>query len=116
MKGWRSPFIVLTFGSSQGSIPLAALGAALGLVVVVAVGIAVHAPLSRVPENAMKFAVGIMLSTFGVFWVVEGAGGNWPGGDLSILAVLVFMLAVAFGNVWMLRTRRERDIAAASPA
>ena len=116
LEGLEVAFIVLTFGSSQGSIPLAALGAVLGLIVVVAVGVAVHAPLSRVPENAMKFAVGVMLSTFGVFWVVEGAGIGWPGGDLAIIGVLAFILLVAFGNVALLRNRRERQLAVSSPA
>lgn len=116
LEGLEVAFIVLTFGSSQGSIPLAALGAALGLIVVVAVGAVVHAPLSRVPENAMKFAVGIMLSTFGVFWVVEGAGIDWPGGDLSIVGILIFMLAIAFGNVSLLRARRDRRLATTSLA
>jgi len=97
---------VLTFGSSQGSIPLAATGAIIGLVLVGVVGVAVHAPLSRVPENAMKFAVGAMLATFGIFWTVEGAGIAWPGADLAILGILAFVLLVAFGNVALLRGRR----------
>jgi len=116
LEGLEVAFIVLTFGSSQGSIPLAALGAGLGLLVVGVVGLAVHAPLSRVPENAMKFAVGVMLSTFGVFWVVEGAGIAWPGNDLSILGILAFILLIAFGNVSFLRTRRERQVAVSSLA
>ena len=74
-------FIVLTFGSAQGSIPLAAAGAAAALLLVVVVGVLVRAPLARVPENAIKFAVGTMLTTFGIFWSVEGAGADWPGGD-----------------------------------
>jgi len=115
LEGLEVAFIVLTFGSSQGSIPLAALGAAIGLVVVVVVGAVVHAPLSRVPENAMKFAVGLMLSTFGVFWVVEGAGISWPGDDLAILGIFAFMIAIAFSNVSLLRTRRDRQLTT-SPA
>lgn len=106
LEGLEVAFIVLTFGSSQGSIPLAATGAIIGLVVVGVVGVAVHAPLSRVPENAMKFAVGVMLTTFGIFWTVEGAGIAWPGADVAILGILVFVLLVAFGNVALLRGRR----------
>ncbi len=113
LEGLEVAFIVLTFGSSQGSIPLAALGAALGLVVVVVVGVVVHAPLSRVPENAMKFAVGLMLTTFGIFWTVEGSGIAWPGEDLAILGILAFVIAVSFGLVAMLRGQRERDAATA---
>ncbi len=106
LEGLEVAFIVLTFGSSQGSIPLAATGAIIGLVLVGVVGVAVHAPLSRVPENAMKFAVGAMLATFGIFWTVEGAGIAWPGADLAILGILAFVLLVAFGNVALLRGRR----------
>src|SRR5207253_9297625 len=73
---FRSVFIVLTFGSAQGSIPLAAAGAGGALVLVGGVGVAVRAPLARVPENAMKFAVGVMLTTFGIFWSAEGAGAD----------------------------------------
>ena len=69
-------FIVLTFGSTQGSIPLAAAGAAVAIVLVALVGVLARAPLARVPENTMKFAVGIMLTTFGIFWSAEGAGAR----------------------------------------
>ena len=116
LEGLEVAFIVLTFGSSQGSIPLAALGAAIGLVVVAIVGVAIHAPLSRVPENAMKFAVGIMLTTFGIFWSVEGAGGNWPGSDLSLLGVLAFVIIVAFAMTGVLRNQKTRDTATTRPA
>ena len=83
LEGLEVVFIVLTFGSAQGSIPLAAAGAAGALVLVAGVGIAVRAPLARVPENRMKFAVGVMLTTFGIFWSAEGAGAHWPGADAS---------------------------------
>ena len=75
---------MLTFGSTQGSIPLAALGAGIALVLVAVVGVLVRAPLARVPENTMKFAVGVMLTTFGIFWSAEGAGAHWPGDDASL--------------------------------
>src|SRR5215813_8186997 len=68
LEGLEVAFIVLTFGASNGNIPLAALGAGIALLLVVIVGAVVHKPLSRVPENAMKFTVGLMLTTFGVFW------------------------------------------------
>src|SRR5581483_7206963 len=79
LEGLEVVFIVLTFGSAQHSIPLAAVGAGGALVLVAGVGIAVRAPLARVPENLMKFAVGVMLTTFGIFWSTEGAGAHWPG-------------------------------------
>src|SRR5205814_3353311 len=74
LEGLEVAFIVLTFGSAQGQIGVAALGAAAALVVVLGVGAIVHAPLSRVPENTLKFGVGVMLTSFGVFWANEGVG------------------------------------------
>jgi uncharacterized membrane protein len=105
LEGLEVAFIVLTFGTNQGSIPLAALGAGLAVVLVVIVGAVVHRPLSRVPENTMKFAVGLMLTTFGLFWGAEGAGIAWPGQDVAILGILAFMSAVSFGLVVALRQR-----------
>lgn len=103
LEGLEVAFIVLTFGSSQGSIPLAAAGALAAVLLVAALGILVRAPLSRVPENAMKFGVGIMLTTFGIFWSVEGAGAHWPGDDAALPALLVFVLGASFGLVGLLR-------------
>ena len=108
LEGLEVAFIVLTFGSTQGSIPLAAGGAAAAIVLVTAVGVLVRAPLARVPENTMKFAVGIMLTTFGIFWSTEGAGGHWPGGDAAILGVLAFVVLWSAALVAMLRRRHER--------
>src|SRR6201999_1409976 len=93
LEGLEVAFIVLTFGATQGSIPLAAAGAAGALVVVAGVGVAVRAPLARVPENTMKFAVGLMLTTFGTFWAGEGAGADWPASDASLLGLLAFFAA-----------------------
>src|SRR5919205_206033 len=81
LEGLEVAFIVLTFGSTQGSIPLAAVGAGAAVVVVAVAGLVAHRPLARVPENAMKFAVGIMLTSFGIFWAAEGTGAHWPGND-----------------------------------
>lgn len=107
LEGLEVAFIVLTFGSTQGSIPLAAVGAAAALVLVAGVGIAVRAPLARVPENSMKFAVGIMLTTFGIFWGAEGAGAHWPGADASLPGVLAFVCASAALLVALLRRQRR---------
>jgi uncharacterized membrane protein len=106
LEGLEVAFIVLTFGSAQGSIPLAVAGAAAAVVVVVAVGAVARAPLSRVPENSMKFAVGVMLTTFGIFWGAEGAGADWPGGDAALPVVLLFVVLLSFGLVSTLRRRR----------
>ncbi len=109
LEGLEVVFIVLTFGSTQGSIPLAAAGAAVALVLVAGVGIAVRAPLARVPENTMKFTVGIMLTTFGIFWSAEGAGAHWPGSDAALLGVLAFVCASSLLLVRLLqRERRAR--------
>ncbi len=94
LEGLEVAFIVLTFGANQGDVPLAALAAALAVVVVGAAGAAARAPLARVPENAMKFAVGVLLTSFGTFWGAEGAGASWPGGDAA-LPVLVALFAAA---------------------
>src|SRR4051812_19914431 len=84
LEGLEVAFIVVTFGSTQGRLDLAALGAGIALVLVVIVGVLVRAPLARVPENTMKFAVGVMLTTFGIFWATEGVGADWPGDDASL--------------------------------
>jgi uncharacterized membrane protein len=107
LEGLEVAFIVLTFGSSQGSIPLAAAGAAAALVIVAAIGFVAKAPLSRVPENTIKFAVGVMLTTFGIFWSVEGAGADWPGGDAAVLYVLAFVIVLSAAFVQLLRRRLE---------
>ncbi|MBA3946965.1 MAG: hypothetical protein H0X37_20685 [Herpetosiphonaceae bacterium] len=109
LEGLEVAFIVLTFGTSQHSIPLASLGAVLALLAVVIAGALVHQPLSRVPENTLKFSVGLMLSAFGIFWSVEGTGIAWPGADLSILGILVFLTLASLGIVTMLRRMRERQ-------
>ncbi len=106
LEGLEVAFIVLTFGSTQGSIWLAALGAAVALVLVAGVGIAVRAPLARVPENSMKFAVGVMLTTFGIFWSTEGAGAHWPGSDASLVGVLAFVITCSAALVALLRRQR----------
>jgi uncharacterized membrane protein len=72
---------------------LAAAAAAAAVLLVAAVGIAVRRPLARVPENAMKFSVGVMLTSFGIFWGAEGAGAHWPGGDAALLVVVPSVLA-----------------------
>ena len=113
LEGLEVAFIVLTFGSTQGSIPLAALGAGAAVLLITVVGVAVRAPLARVPENTMKFAVGIMLTTFGIFWAAEGAGATWPGSDASLLAVLAFVIASSALLVGLLRRQKRATLVAA---
>lgn len=106
LEGLEVVFIVLTFGANQHDVGLAAAAAAAAVLAVTGAGVVVHAPLARVPENAMKFAVGVMLTSFGIFWGAEGAGAHWPGSDAALLAILPATLAVALGLVAALRRRR----------
>ena len=103
LEGLEVVFIVVTFGATQGHTGAAALAAVAALVVVGAVGLAVHRPLTRVPENTLKFMVGVMLTSFGLFWSAEGAGAHWPGNDLFILALEALTTAVAGATVAVLR-------------
>ena len=105
LEGLEVVFIVLTFGANQGRIGLAAAAAAAAVVLVVITGIAVHAPLARVPENAMQFGVGGMLTSFGIFWGTEGAGAHWPGGDSALLAIIPLTLGFALATVVAARRR-----------
>ena len=106
LEGLEVAFIVITFGSTQGNVGLAALGAAAALVLVTLAGLLIRTPLARVPENTLKFAVGVMLTTFGIFWSAEGAGARWPGDEASLPGVLGFVIALSFAAVAMLRRRR----------
>jgi uncharacterized membrane protein len=115
LEGLEVAFIVLTFGTNQGNIPLAAVAAAAAIVLVVGVGIAVRAPLARVPENMLKFAVGLLLTTFGTFWGAEGAGAHWPGSDGAALVILAVLAIVSLGVVRLLR-QPERPSATPAPA
>jgi uncharacterized membrane protein len=108
LEGLEVAFIVVTFGSNEHNVALAALAAGAAVVLVVAAGIAVRAPLSRVPENTLKFAVGVMLTAFGTFWGAEGAGAHWPGGDAAILALVAFVLASSVIFVVAMRRRHTR--------
>jgi uncharacterized membrane protein len=106
LEGLEVVFIVLTFGSTAHRIPLAAAAAGCALVLVATVGVLVRAPLSRAPENAMKFAVGIMLTTFGIFWGAEGTGVRWPGGEIALIGVLGFVALSSLALVLLLRQQR----------
>jgi uncharacterized membrane protein len=112
LEGLEVAFIVVGFGSTQGRLGLAAGAAAAAVVLVVAVGVAVRGPLERVPENTLKFVVGVLLTSFGIFWGGEGAGVEWPGTDLAIPA-----LAGLIGLVSILLTqglrRRQQSLRAA---
>ncbi len=111
LEGLEVVFIVLTFGSNDRNLPLASVAAGAAVLVVAAAGIAVRAPLARVPENSMKFVVGVMLTGFGTFWGAEGAGARWPASDASLPVVIAAVALFAFGLVALLRrTRRDRSV------
>jgi uncharacterized membrane protein len=110
LEGLEVAFIVLTFGTSHGSIPLAAAGAAAGLAVVGVAGLLIHAPLSRVPENTLKFSVGVMLTSFGIFWSGEGAKVDWPGGEIALLGIIAFIVAVSLGMTRLLSMQRRQAL------
>jgi uncharacterized membrane protein len=106
LEGLEVVFIVIAFGAAQGRFDVAIAGAAAAVVLVVVVGVLVRKPLERVPENTIKFAVGLLLTSFGIFWAAEGAGVDWPGDELSLLAVIAFVGALSFGLVRSLRRQR----------
>jgi uncharacterized membrane protein len=108
LEGLEVVFIVIAFGSAEGHLGLAAAGAVAALVVVLVAGVLAKGPLSRVPENTIKFAVGLLLTSFGCFWAAEGAGVNWPGDELSLLGVIAFFVVV---SIVLVRVLRRRPIA-----
>jgi uncharacterized membrane protein len=110
LEGLEVVFIVLTFGASQDRVALAALAAGLAVLAVAVAALAVRAPLARVPENALKFGVGVMLSSYGIFWGSEGAGARWPGSDAALVVLIPSMLFSSLAMVWFLdRARKQAD-------
>ena len=83
LEGLEVVFIVIAVGAGRGLVVPASLGALAAAALVLVAGLLIHRPLARVPENTLKFAVGVMLSAFGIFWVGEGLGVPWPGEDLG---------------------------------
>ena len=103
LEGLEVVFIVIAVGAGRGLVVPASLGALAAAVLVLAAGLLIHRPLARVPENTLKFAVGVMLSAFGIFWVGEGLGVPWPGEDLAIPAIALLFLASASSAVRAVR-------------
>jgi uncharacterized membrane protein len=106
LEGLEVAFIVISFGTAQGKVGLAAGAAAAAAFAVVAVGLVVRGPLERVPENSLKFVVGVLLTSFGIFWGGEGAGVDWPGSDLAIFGIVAFLAVVSFVLTRVLRRQR----------
>jgi Ca2+/H+ antiporter, TMEM165/GDT1 family len=106
LEGLEVVFIVIAVSAGRGLIWPASMGALAACAVVLVIGMIVHKPLSRVPENTLKFAVGIMLSAFGVFWTGEGLGIEWPGHDLMLVALAAIFLLVGLTTATMLQKLR----------
>ena len=116
LEGLEVAFIAVSFGSTEGRLGLAAGAAAAAVVLVVTVGLLVRGPLERVPENSLKYVVGLLLTSFGVFWGGEGAGVEWPGSDLAILGILAFLGLVSYALTRALRRRQIMLRPAAAPS
>ncbi len=110
LEGLEVALIVVTFGSARHRVGLAAAAAGLAALVVVLAGLAVRRPLARVPENTMKYAVGVMLCSFGVFWLAEGSGAHWPGGEAMLPALIAVVLACSLAAVAVLRRAPGRIV------
>lgn len=108
LEGLEVVFIALTFGSNQHNIPLAAVAAGAAVLLVSGIGFAVRKPLARIPENSLKFLVGVMLTGFGMFWGAEGGGAHWPAGDAALLVIIPAIGLFALGLVAILRRNRAQ--------
>jgi Ca2+/H+ antiporter, TMEM165/GDT1 family len=116
LEGLEVVFIVIAVGAVGHMLIPASAGAVAAGIVVVLFGLALRRPLARVPENTLKFAVGILISAFGVFWVGEGLGFHWPGSDLSILGLTVGLLLISLVMVPLVRHRPPEESAELAPA
>lgn len=116
LEGLEVAFIVVTFGTSAHNLPLAALGAVIAVLVVVVAGIVLKHPLSQIPENTLKFSVGLLLTAFGTFWSGEGIGVIWPGEDLMLLVLLATYGVLSWLLVAGLRRYDVRTRSVAQPS
>jgi uncharacterized membrane protein len=111
LEGLEVVFIAVTFGANQHNIPLAAAAASVAVILVVIAGAALRAPLTRVPENLVKFVVGVLLTAFGLFWSAEGAGAHWPAGDATLLVIIPAVAVYAVILVALFRRRSTVGVA-----
>ena len=102
LEGLEVTIIAITFGAAAQQLWVAFASAGVATVIMILLGVVVHRPLSRVPENAMKLGVGLLLTSFGTFWVVEGLGGEWPGSEFAVLYITAVYAVVAFATVRLL--------------
>lgn len=115
LEGLEVVFIVITFGANQHAIGWATVAAVAAVLTVTLAGVAVRGPLARVPENTLKFAVGVMLTSFGMFWAGEGASAKWPGGDAAIPVIIAATLAVSLGLVGALKATNRSSAETDTP-
>lgn len=104
LEGVEVVFIVIAVGAGNGMLGYASLGAAAACILVIALGLVIHRPLARVPENTLKLVVGLMLSSFGIYWTGEGLGAAWPGADLAILGIMAVLAVFTFVAIGILRS------------
>jgi len=105
LEGVEVVFIVIAVGAANNMLLPASLGAAVAGVLVIGLGLVIHRPLARVPENALKFTVGVLISAFGCFWIGEGLGFDWPGDDLAIIGMIVVLAAAGLAAAQIIRKR-----------
>ena len=110
LEGVEVVFIVIAVGTAHGMTVYAGAGALAAVLLVAVIGVFVHKPLAQVPENALKFVVGLMLTAFGIFWTGEGLGAEWPGADLALLGLLAVLGGFSALAVATLRTK-SREVA-----
>jgi uncharacterized membrane protein len=110
LEGVEVVFIVIATGAGNGMIGYAAAGAVAAFLIVGCIGLLLRKPLSTVPENSLKFAVGLLLSAFGIFWIGEGLGADWPGADMSLIGILAVLGAFSATAVRTLRRPSERAV------
>ena len=108
LEGLEVVFIVIAVGAGRGLLGAASLGALAACLLVAALGFVLHRPFTRVPENTLKFAVGVMLSAFGVFWIGEGLNVPWPGEDIAIPVFAALFLLVALSVIVLTRRKEQR--------
>jgi Ca2+/H+ antiporter, TMEM165/GDT1 family len=105
LEGLEVVFIVLAVGAGRGLLWPAAIGALAACATILCIGAIIHRPLARIPENSLKFGVGVMLSAFGLFWTGEGIGVSWPGQDLALLMLIGLFLGVSLAAVSLVRRK-----------
>jgi uncharacterized membrane protein len=106
LEGLEVVFIVIALGAGRGLLGPASVGALAACLLIAGIGIVIRRPLARIPENTLKFAVGVMLSAFGIFWTGEGLGVSWPGADFAIVVFIAMFLAVGLAAVEAVRRPR----------